>query len=97
MNTDIKPDRRAAYQRLLCFAFEDIAARCRQSPQDVACIGAISEWQYKLAAHSAHDFARFNEDWFWLEHQSLLRNFPRRGIEEYRLNFELRKAELAVC
>ena len=94
---EIKPDRRAAYQRLLYFAFEDIASRCRQPPEDVACIGAISEWLHTLAAHAAHDFARFHEDWFWLAHSTLLRRFPHRNLDRYRLFFEVQRATLAGC
>ena len=94
---EIKPDRRAAYQRLLCFAFADIASRCRQSPDDVGCIAAIGDWLHVLAAHSAHDFARFNEDWFWLVHSTLLRRFPHRNLDRYRLFFEVQRATLAGC
>ena len=91
--TGIEPARRAAYQRLLWFACEDIATRCRDEAPDVACIAALSEWLATVAAHAAHDFARFHEDSFWLAHGHLLRRFPRRNLEGYRLYFELRRAE----
>lgn len=95
MNTEVRLDRQAAYRRLLCFGFADIAARrCRQSPQDVECVAAIGDWLHMLAAHAAHDFVRFNEDWFWLEHRTLVRRFPRCDLGSYRRHFEVRPANL---
>ena len=95
--TEIDPDRRAAYQRLLWFACEDIATRCRDEVPDVACIAALSEWLATVAAHAGHDFARFHEDWFWLGHQTLCRCYPHRNLDRYRLFFEVQRATLAGC
>jgi hypothetical protein len=89
--------RRLAYQRLLWYACEDIAARCREEAPDVACIAAISAWMATLAAHAGHDFARFEEDWYWLAHGTLLRRFPHRNLDGYRLFFETQRATLAGC
>jgi hypothetical protein len=68
-----------------------LRGHCRslpESPRDVTCIAAIGDWLHSQAAHAAQDFARFNEDWFWLELQSLDRRFPRRDLTRYWLYFE---------
>lgn len=94
MNATIDPARRLAYQRLLWFGCEDIATRCRDDVPEVACIAAISAWLATMAAHAGHDFARFEEDRFWISHQTLCRHFPGRRIDQYRLYFELRRSDL---
>ena len=95
MNATIDPARRIAFQRLFCFGFKDMSTRCAaRATQDADCIGEIADWLSILAADSAHDFARFREDWFWREHADLCCRFPARNIGPYRLYFELRRAEV---
>lgn len=97
--------RKHAYRWLLYWAMLDLRPlrwagggwRQRLNPlcwwsnsRRVRVAGGIAEWLHNLALFSALDFARFDEERFWLDYQWLLDQHPGAGLERYRTEFERR-------
>jgi hypothetical protein len=90
-----------AYRQLLYVAMLAIRALCpsrenasanplkwRRQYLSSRVAGGIADWLHNLAAYSSRDFSRFDEEWFWKEHQDICRRFPRFQLERYREIFD---------
>lgn len=90
-----------AYRHLLYVAMLAIRALCpsrnaasgnplkwRRQYLNSRVAGGIADWLHNLAAYASRDFSRFDEEWFWREHQDLCRRFPGYRLERYREIFD---------
>lgn len=50
--------------------------------------GDVANWLHNLAFFSAHDFVRFNEDWFWREYEQFCRRDPDFDCWGYKERFD---------
>ena len=65
----------------------------RRELRRAARAGAVADWLHNLAAHSAHDFDEFKEDWFWDQYERMVKWYGD-GISNYRAAFDNRMDEL---
>jgi hypothetical protein len=99
--------RKSAYRYLLYWAMLDIRGiqwiayrplrllnpfLLRRELRRASRVGAVADWLHNLAAYAADDFEGFKEDWFWREHEHLVK---RHGdCWSYRKTFDRRLEEL---
>ena len=49
---------------------------------------SVADWLHNLAQFAAGDFEKFDESWFWREHEQLIARFPELRGQRYYERFE---------
>lgn len=97
------PARANAYRLLLYHALLDIRGLAwiawKRSEQwsllfwlkslpEIRAKGALADWLHNLAHFAAHDFADFNEEWFWKEYEGMKGRHGKFWYRDYRKSFD---------
>ena len=78
--------KKRAYRSLLYYVITDIRVICWDQslidpiPEPLKQIEYLVDWVHNLAAFSASDFEKFNEEWFW-------QDGPGVNVTHYRKQF----------